>query len=129
MLYANEVHYTFSISTVKFAILLFYLRLFGSRQGFKKILYSTGALTISCCIGLIFPAIFRWTPICAAFSLDALYQDHHCINTDAYLVSTSVINVLLDVWILVLPLFIIWTLQLSPRQNYELSGVFLLGAL
>lgn len=129
MLYANEVHYPFSISTIKLAILLFYLRLFGSRQGFRKILYATGALTISCCIGLTFPAIFRCTPVSAAFSLDALYQDHHCINANAYLISTSVVNVLLDVWILVLPLFIIWTLQLSPRQKYELSGVFLLGAL
>lgn len=129
MIYANDVHYPFNISTIKLAVLLFYLRLFGSRKGFKKILYATGALVVSWCIGLTFPAIFRCNPISAAFILDTLYQEQHCIGANAYLISTSVFNVLLNLWILGLPLFIIWTLQLSQRRKYGLSGIFLLGAL
>lgn len=128
MIYASDVNYPFSISTIKLAILLFYLRLFGSRTGFRKILYVTGALVISWFIGKSFTAIFRCTPISAAFVFDTFYQEQHCIDTNAYLIPTSVFNVTLDVWILVLPLYIVWTLKLSPRRKCGLSGIFLLGA-
>lgn len=128
MIYANDVHYPFSISTIKLAILLFYLRLFGSRKYLKKILYATGALVVSWFIGVTFPAIFMCNPISVAFVLDTVDQEQHCIGANAYLISTSVFNVLLNLWILGLPLSIIWTLQLSRRRKYGLSGIFLLGA-
>lgn len=56
MIYASDVNYPFSVSTIKLAILLFYLRLFGSRTGFRKVLYVTGALVISWFIGKSFTA-------------------------------------------------------------------------
>ena len=129
MIYVSDIHYPFSVSIIKLAILLFYVRLFGSRKGFRNILYATGALVISWFIGSTFAAIFRCTPISAAFILDGVLQEQHCIDTNAWFISTSVFNVLLDIWILALPLFVIWTLQLSFRRKVGVSGIFLLGAL
>lgn len=54
---------------------------------------------------------------------------NHCIDENAYYVSTSVFNVALDFWILMLPLTIIWTLQLSRRRKAGLVAIFLIGIL
>ena len=54
---------------------------------------------------------------------------HYCNDSNTYYVSTSAFNVALDFWILVLPLSIVWTLQLSGSRKVGLSAIFLLGGL
>ena len=129
MLYAANVNKPFSISTIEIAMLLFYLRLFGFHRCFRRILYLTAALVASWFIGKLFVAIFRCSPVSAAFDPDPLHQEAHCFHNEAYLIPTALLDVLLDVWILILPLPMVWNLQLSQRQKYCLSGIFLLGAL
>lgn len=129
MIYGSQIHYPFSISTIKLAILLFYLRLFGTRKGFRTTIYATGTLVVSWFFAETFKAVFRCSPIGVAFVPDAVYQNHHCISTKAWFIPMSVFDVLLDAWILVLPLFFVWTLQLSARRKAGLSGIFMLGAL
>ena len=51
------------------------------------------------------------------------------MSMDTWLISMTSFNILLDVFILVLPLFVIWTLQLSPKRKAGLVGIFMLGAL
>ena len=88
----------------------------------------SGALVISWSLAGVFTAIFRCNPTRAAFLLDTVYRKQHCVNICALLISVSVSNVLLEVLILILPLFFIWTLQLSSRRKAGLSGIFMLGA-
>ena len=128
MIYASQIHYPFSISTIKLAVLLFYLRLFGTRKGFRNAIYSTGTLVISWFVTETFRAIFRCSPISVAFLPDPIYQNHHCIKK-VWLIPMSFIDILLDVCILVLPLFFVWTLQLAAKRKVALSAIFMLGAL
>ena len=129
MIYAANVNKPFGLSTVKIAILLFYLRLFGFHRYFRRVLYSTAALVTSWFIGKTFVAIFRCSPVSAAFDPDPFHQKAHCFHKEAYLILTALLDVLLDIWVLILPLPMVWKLQLSQRQKYCLSGIFLLGAL
>lgn len=96
MIYASKVHYPFGISTIKLAILLFYLRIFGARKGFKNIIYATGALVTSWFLAETFTVIFRCSPLNAAWLFDAVYQERHCIQTNDWLISMSAFNILLD---------------------------------
>ena len=110
-------------------MLFFYLRLFGSRRCFKRAIYATAALAISWFVSETLKTVFRCSPISVAFLPDATYQKEHCMNSNVWLISMTSINILLDVCILVLPLFFIWTLQLSSSRKAGLGGIFMLGAL
>ena len=55
---------------------------------------------------------------------------HHCVNLQAYLLGTSILNFLIDVAILVFPLPMIWRLMtLSRKRKAALTCIFCLGAL
>lgn len=119
----------------KTSILLFYLRLFGTpgtRQGFKKLLHATQALVVIWFIASIVPGIFRCHPIVETWNplvVGGPSFRHYCIDENAYYTSSSAVNVALDFWILVLPLSMVWTLQLSGKRKVGLSAIFLLGGL
>ena len=119
----------------KTSILLFYLRLFGTpgtRPGFRKLLYCTQVLVIMWFTGSLIPGIFRCHPIDNFWDplvIGAPNARHYCTNNNTYYLASSAFNVALDFWILVLPLSIVWTLQLSGRRKVGLSAIFLLGGL
>lgn len=128
-MYVSEIHYPITITAIKTSILLFYLRLFGARTWFRYATYVTEAVVISWCTATVFAAVFHCKPIHVSWSIDPIEFMEHCNDTNAYLIATSVINVILDFWILALPLSIVWTLQMSSKSKVSLSGIFLLGAL
>ena len=74
-------------------------------------------------------AIFRCSPI--GYGLLPVTEDvmAHCDNITLYLLVTSVINVFLEFWILLMPLSVVWTLQLPNKQKVAVSCIFMLGAL
>lgn len=119
----------------KTSILLFYLRLFGTpgtRPGFRKLLYITQAFVVIWFIGSLIPGIFRCRPIADFWNplvVGAPNVRQFCTNNNTYYLASSAFNVALDFWILVLPLSIVWTLQLSGRRKFGLSAIFLLGGL
>ena len=134
-IYAGNFLYLLIISFTKASVLLFYLRLFGTpgtRPVFRKLLYITQVLVIVWLIAAVIPGIYRCHPIDDMWN-PLIFSGPdvriHCIDENAYYVSTSVFNVALDFWILVLPLSIVWTLQLSRSRKAGLIAIFLLGIL
>lgn len=128
-LYASEIYYPIAMTTIKTSILLFYLRLFGARKWFRRLLYITQALVISWCIAAAAAAIFRCRPIrygLLPFTEEVL---SHCGDIYLYSLVTSVFNVIFEFWILVMPLPVVWTLQLPRKQKVAVSCIFMLGAL
>ena len=53
----------------------------------------------------------------------------HCVDLVAFFRWNGICNLILDFCILLLPLPMVWRLNISVRQRLELSGVFLLGVL
>ncbi|KAI0188580.1 hypothetical protein EV127DRAFT_433804 [Xylaria flabelliformis] len=53
--------------------------------------------------------------------------DGHCIDTHASVLATSVINVVSDFTILIIPLVSVWQLHLRPRTKFGISVVFAVG--
>ncbi|KAI1824386.1 hypothetical protein F4861DRAFT_548769 [Xylaria intraflava] len=51
----------------------------------------------------------------------------HCIDTNASILATSVINVVSDFTILIIPLAAVWQLKLRPRVKFGISIVFAVG--
>ena len=135
IIYAGQFLYLVIVSITKLSILLFYYRLFGTpgtHQVFKMLLKITQALVVLWFVASVIPGTFRchriddmWNPIIVS----SANERHYCISNSAYYISTAASDVALDVWILVLPLSIVWTLQLSGKRKAGLSAIFLLGGL
>lgn len=53
--------------------------------------------------------------------------DGHCVNLVTFFRWNGICNLLLDFLILLLPLPMVWRLNIAPRQKIELSAIFLLG--
>ena len=128
-IYVSEIYYPIVMTIIKTSILLFYLRLFGARKWFRRLLYITQALILGWCIATTAAAIFRCKPI--RYGLLPVTEDviAHCDNLNLYLLVTSVINVIFEFWILLMPLSVVWTLQLPNKQKVAVSCIFMLGVL
>ena len=60
-----------------------------------------------------------WTPL-ATFK-------YTCIDEGNYMLSFSIITIFLDFILLLLPVPIVWTLQLSRKQRVAVCGLFFMG--
>ncbi len=69
---------------------------------------------------------FFWQ--CLPYPLGFLWKDPTKCNPSAQGAQISgIINVFIDFTILIMPLPMIWVLQISKKQKIAVSGVFLLG--
>lgn len=53
----------------------------------------------------------------------------HCIDLVALLYVTGIVNICSDIAILILPMFVIWNLQLPPMRKLGVSAAFTAGLL
>lgn len=72
----------------------------------------------------IFTNIFQCSPVRKAW--DPLIAGH-CVSTYKFYLAVAVIITLLDIMILLLPLPMLWNLQLKPFQKVLMVGLFVCG--
>lgn len=65
-------------------------------------------------------------PLKAFWSPVATYP-HTCIDEGVYMLTFSVITILLDFFLLLLPIPIVRSLQLSTKQRFAVCGLFFIG--
>lgn len=117
--------YIIAGSTSKLALLVFYLRI--SPQRLFRLSVYTAMCFISCyTIGLIFPTLFGCRPIERSFN--ALIKEANCINAGALYIAMAVFNVVSDVILFILPIPMVFGLQMPLRQRLGLFFVFGIGS-
>lgn len=126
-----EIIFGLGLTTVKLSILSFYWKAFAANSGIntlnKRIIQS---LAVTCVIWFIivtFIIIFQCHPIHAFW--DEFAQPPHCMGFPTLLLGYELTNLFLDVFILCIPLPIVWQLSWQTSKKISLAGVFLLGAL
>ena len=112
---------------VKVSILLLYHRLFGINKWYRISLYVAGTLTIMWWMAAFLDSIFQCRPVKASW--DHSIRDAKCQDIRASALGTGIANMILDILFLILPLPMIWKLQVTRRIKISLTGIFLLGAL
>lgn len=50
-----------------------------------------------------------------------------CVDMDAMLIASTLINVISDFAILILPIYSVWHLQALRKQKWGLTAVFIVG--
>ncbi|KAL9046300.1 MAG: hypothetical protein Q9214_000831 [Letrouitia sp. 1 TL-2023] len=123
VLYVYENFYAPAIATTKFSILFFYNRIF-SIKNFRIILYAIGTTVMMWWIAMQFTVIFECAPIDLTWSP---HKEGHCISLKKFFLGQAIPNIATDLILLLIPIPMIWNLQLPRSQRIALSGVFLLG--
>ena len=110
---------------LKMAILGLYRRTFPTK-GFKVAVIIVTAIILADSVGLFFAVCFICTP--AAHLWDPTIPGK-CINQVAFTTSASTSLLLTDLVLYLMPMPIIWKLQMTTRRKMELTLIFLLGGL
>ena len=127
--YGAQITYKIAVALYKLSMLFLYLRIFtGSR--FKVLTYTLiGIVTASGC-AFVLVTIWQCKPIAAFWDKSLLLnKNNHCFSSEAFWFSYSIVNIVLDFLVLLLPIHEIWKLQLPKRDKLALCAVFSLGLL
>lgn len=116
--------YHISVTLSKLCILSLYLRIFYTKP-YRIACYVLGAIMIGSCIGGIIAAMLICRPM-ARFWDPSIPGE--CYDIRNFLLWVGFPNLVTDVILLVLPLPLIWNLQVSKQQKISLLITFLAGS-
>jgi hypothetical protein len=129
-LYILEILYFLLIAIVKLSLLFFYLRIF-PKPLIRKLLWGTIAFTTLYGISYSITAVFQCSPISYSWLqyADAGARSGKCININLIAWTNGIISILLDIWMLALPLYEVFRLQLSWRRKISVALMISVGTL
>ena len=118
------VFYSITIGMIKISALLFYARLFKTKGRMVMALWITGGTIV---FWTLFLVIYPWTFCKPLAKIYNPLVKGVCKTMPEWNLSSTVINCLLDFIVLLLPMPIIWNLQMNTRRKLAYFIVFLLG--
>ncbi|MCJ1309727.1 hypothetical protein MMC25_003388 [Agyrium rufum] len=126
----EEILYGVLIFITKLSILLVYLRLFVPPKCHRGKTYIAIQITIWANLVLyvidVFITIFQCVPREKAWIPST---PGNCLNLYALIISTAVFNVVSDVGILMIPICVVWNLQMPMYRHLGLTAIFAVGLL
>ncbi|PWW77416.1 hypothetical protein C7212DRAFT_277295 [Tuber magnatum] len=125
MVWISRLFHSASISFVKASLLALYIRLTSSRT-YRSLSYISLVLVICHVISSLMVTTFQCTPV--PYLWDKMIKGR-CIQTRIFHFVDAGLNILTNVLIYILPVLMLWGIQLPKRQIFGLCVVFSLGAL
>ncbi|KXL44239.1 MAG: hypothetical protein FE78DRAFT_120685, partial [Acidomyces sp. 'richmondensis'] len=122
-----QILYKINIGFTKVSILLFYLRIFSIYRWFNTLCWTIVGIVIAFTVATVFSSIFQCRPVEYAFYKKANGGHGTCIDLTAFWFANAAFNIGSDLVIIVIPTFVVRTLQLPRRSKIALCGVFALG--
>ncbi|KXX78945.1 hypothetical protein MMYC01_204733 [Madurella mycetomatis] len=125
--YAVQILYNPILALVKSSVLIFLSRLFGQKDWVRRFLLWLNVANISQMVAVFFAITLQCLPI--AFNWDLSISGGRCVDRRVLYISTAVFNIITDLLILGLPLWVFSSLKIPKRTKIALLFVFLLGFL
>ena len=119
-----QMTYKISLQATKVSLLLFYMRIFHHIAWFKKISLALIAFLLVYLIATTLTSVVQCTPVALAWDPTV---DGKCIDLGKFFIFNGVVAVLTDLLVLILPLPLVWGLQLPFNQKMALIPVFGIG--
>lgn len=127
MLYYEDLMYPSAILLIQTSVLLLYRRIFTFQSPrFRIAVISVACLSLACWVSIFFATVFSCIPIEYNWNRKI---DGHCGNPNALFNSGLALNLFNDICIILLPIPIIWRIQITRAEKIGLSSTFLLGGL
>jgi hypothetical protein len=112
------------VGTTKVAILILYLRLAVTKT-YRALIWTTMAVVISTFLAFVIAGLFQCSPI--PFAWDKTIPGGQCFDVTALFYANAGINIFQDVFIYVLPMKLLWEVQIPRKQKIALIIVFAVG--
>ncbi|OHE94049.1 CFEM domain-containing protein [Colletotrichum orchidophilum] len=126
--FAYEIIYTLSISALKASILFFYTRVFSIVScTFNRVLWCTQAFNLLFCLAFTVANLNQCQPLKNSWEGWDGRHPGYCVNIYAMIMTHAVINIVLDVWLMGLPITQVVWLNMRKRQKIEIVVMFGLG--
>ena len=123
-LYVLEAIFPACTALTKASILLLYRRIFTMLDPvFRWSLYIIFVLLFAWANAGFFTTVFQCWPVYVAWTR----RGGHCIALQPSLIGLATINTILNLSVLILPVPMIWNLQISLRRKIGLCAIFILG--
>lgn len=116
--------YTTTVFSVKICILLFYLRIFPGTT-IRRLIWATLVLNTICLAVFNIVTLTECRPISYSWQRWDGLHDGQCNNINAMAWAGAAISIIIDLWMLVLPLSQIIRLQIYWKR--KLAGALMLG--
>ncbi|KAJ5494711.1 hypothetical protein N7463_010798 [Penicillium fimorum] len=124
ILFAYLIVYLVELLLIKFSILMFYRRIFGMNW----MIWTTFLICYGWCIGSMVAALCACDPISYFWNeITDPTSGSYRYNFYYYYIGNAAANVLTDVLILLVPMPIVWKLQMRTTQKIGVCAVLLLG--
>lgn len=124
LFYFGEAIYYIVVGTTKIAILFLYLRLAVNKK-LRMIIWATMAFVAATVVACTIAGIFQCDPI--AFAWNKSIVGGTCFNVTALFYSNAGLNIFQDVFIYVLPMRMLWDIQIPRKQKLALIAIFAVG--
>jgi hypothetical protein len=112
------------ISLIKISALLLYARIFRSDRKMVRVLWGAGAVVIAWSFVII---IYPWTECHPYKKLLYPLVPGKCDERRSWYLGATAFNTILDFFILLLPVPMVWSLQMPVRKKLGYVFIFLLG--
>lgn len=113
-----------AVTLIRSSVILLYIRIFPMRR-FRLICYTVLVFNTAFFIAAVLSYCLFCVPIRCQW--DVAVQCTSCGNTILYSLLNAVLNLLLDINVVLLPMPILWGLQISLGRKATLCGMFGLG--
>ena len=123
-----QVLFFWAATLNKMSLLLFYKRLTGpcTPLWYRRVIVLGLAFHAMMLTAFFLVAINACKPLSAFWTPLATYP-HHCIDEGMYMMSFGIITVFLDFFLLLLPIPIVWSLDLAKKQRIAVCCLFFIG--
>jgi hypothetical protein len=128
IVFAIQLLYLASVSSVKISLLLFYKRVFPGKR-FGYIVTVTLGLSGIWFLAFFFAQLFETWPISASWTLNPNGSYAWAINEQSMNLWLCGTDILVDVFLLLLPVPVITSLRMSRKDKLAFLGIFSLGLL
>ncbi len=128
--FALELTYNFCQLAIKASLLFLYKTVLTlENRRFRIAWYAVAFCVITLYTASILATVFQCIP--TSYGWERLYakMEGHCVNRKAEAITTAVLSTLSDMSLLILPIPIVWGLQMPLKRKLGLLGIFLLGGL
>jgi hypothetical protein len=125
VIFVAEIFYNITLTLAKSSAILFNVRIFSIQtRWFLWCTYFITFLVLGWLIGITLLGIFQCTPVDKAWNPT---KAGTCLSMYNLYLATAIPNVVIDFFLLLLPLPILWNLRVTLAQKIGLLAVFTLG--
>lgn len=124
----TEIFYMVVLGLTKMAILLLYLRVFPT-QNFRKVVVASLVVCAAYIPAFALAISFHCSPISYGWTSWSGETEGHCFNLNAFAWAHAIINIIFDLWVLLLPMPQLLQLHLGRRKKVHLLLMFGVGIL